>query len=303
MTVRTQPRTRAAAAVPPAPPEQRRKRALHQIARSFGKAFAALLKVALLAGFIAPFLWMISTSLQTFEETVRLPLTLIPEVPQFRNYVEALTSGPFHIYFRNSVIVTLSIIVIQVVLMVPAAYAFAIYRFRGQKALFGMVLLAFMIPGQVTFIPVYMMMADWGLIPTLLPQIVPAMTNAFGVFLLRQYFKQVPTEIIESARLDNASEATIVRRIMVPMAIPALATVVLFSFVSHWNDYFWPLVMTDSAAVRPLPIGIAMLRETEGISNWHIIMAGNVVLVLPILLVYIFCSKQIIRAFAYSGIK
>ncbi|MNW62790.1 L-arabinose transport system permease protein AraQ [compost metagenome] len=129
------------------------------------------------------------------------------------------------------------------------------------------------------------------------------MSNAFGIFLLRQYFMQIPEEIIEAARLDNASEMKLIRRIMIPMSKPALATIGLFSFVSHWNDYFWPLVMTDSAAIRPLTMGIAMLRETEGISNWHVIMAGNVILVVPILIVYMFCSKGIVKAFVYSGIK
>lgn len=114
---------------------------------------------------------------------------------------------------------------------------------------------------------------------------------------------QIPEEIIESARLDNASEWKIMLKIMTPMSKPALATIALFSFVSHWNDYFWPLVMTDSTAVRPLTLGIAMLRQTEGISNWHIIMAGNVVLVVPILIVYLFASRQIVKAFVYSGIK
>ncbi|MGM7670748.1 carbohydrate ABC transporter permease [Microbacterium sp. A93] len=268
-----------------------------------GRVLAVILKVLLLLSFIGPFLWMLSTSLQTTDETMRFPLTLIPEVPQFSNYVDAMTAGPFLTYFRNSVVVTGSIIVLQLALMIPAAYSFALYEFRFKKILFGVVLLAFMIPGQVTFIPVYLMMADWGLIQTLIPQIVPAMTNAFGVFLLRQYFMQVPKEIIEAARLDNASEWRIMLRIMVPMSIPALATVVLFSFVSHWNDYFWPLVMTDSADVRPLPIGIAMLRQTEGISQWNVIMAGNVILVVPILIIYFFAAKHIIRAFAYSGIK
>jgi sn-glycerol 3-phosphate transport system permease protein len=187
--------------------------------------------------------------------------------------------------------------------MIPAAYAFAKYSFAGKQFLFAAVLLAFMIPGQVTFIPVYLMLADWGLIKTLLPQIIPFMSNAFGIFLLRQYFMQIPEEIIESAKLDNASELKIIWKIMTPMSMPALATIALFSFVSHWNDYFWPLVMTDSNPVRPLTLGIAMLRESEGINNWHIIMAGNVVLVVPILLVYLICSKQIVKAFVYSGIK
>lgn len=262
-----------------------------------------LCKGGLLLVFVFPFLWMISTSLQTFRETLAYPPTLIPAVPQFQNFLTALDAGPFGTYFKNSVIITVSIIVIQLLVLIPAAYSFAKYNFKGSGLLFSLVLLAFMIPGQVTFIPVYLMMADWGIGRTLLPQIIPFMTNAFGIFLLRQYFKQIPEELIEAARLDNASELKILWSLMLPMSKPALATIALFSFVSHWNDYFWPLVMTDSTAVRPLTIGISMLRETEGISNWHVIMAGNVILVVPILLVYIFCSKHIVKAFVYAGIK
>ncbi|MCS7459189.1 carbohydrate ABC transporter permease [Paenibacillus doosanensis] len=262
-----------------------------------------ILKAIVLLIFVFPFMWMISTSLQTLEETLRFPPTVLPALPQWINFVHAMSAGPFLTYFQNSVIITVSVIVLQMVVMIPAAYAFAKYRFAGKEFFFSLVLLTFMIPGQVTFIPVYLMLADWGVIKTLLPQIIPFMSNAFGIFLLRQYFMQIPQEIIESARLDNASEFKIITRIMLPMSMPALATIALFSFVSHWNDYFWPLVMTDSSAVRPLPMGIAMLRETEGITNWHVIMAGNVVLVLPILIVYMFASKQIVKAFVYSGIK
>lgn len=253
--------------------------------------------------FIFPFLWMISTSLQTFEETMSFPPVWLPAAPQWSNFAHAMTAGPFLIYAQNSIVITTSIIVLQFAVMVPAAYAFAKYKFPGSSILFGLVLLAFMIPTQVTFIPVYMMLADWGLIKTLWPQIIPFMSNAFGIFLLRQYFMQIPQEIVESARLDHASEFKIIWKIMTPMSAPALATIALFSFVSHWNDYFWPLVMTDTTLIRPLTLGIAKLRETEGISNWHIIMAGNVVLVIPILIVYVFCSKQIVKAFVYSGIK
>ncbi|GIO62103.1 carbohydrate ABC transporter membrane protein 2 (CUT1 family) [Paenibacillus sp. VMFN-D1] len=275
----------------------------HASLRLLKRLLGFVAKLAVLIVFIFPFLWMISTSLQTFEETLAFPPTWIPAAPQWHNFAEAMRSAPFVTYAKNSVIITVSVIVLQMIVMIPAAYAFAKYRFWGRNLLFGIVLLAFMIPGQVTFIPVYLMMADWGINNTLLPQIIPFMANAFGIFLLRQYFMQIPQEIIESARLDNASEFKIMQKIMIPMAVPALATVALFSFVSHWNDYFWPLVVTDSTAVRPLTIGIAMLRESEGVSNWHIIMAGNVVLVLPILIVYLFASKQIVKAFVYSGIK
>jgi sn-glycerol 3-phosphate transport system permease protein len=267
------------------------------------RVVSGLLKLVLLLVFIFPFLWMISTSLQTYEETMTFPPTLFPALPQWRNFADAMSSGPFLTYFKNSAIVTISVIVLQLIVMIPAAYAFAKYKFAGKSILFGMILLAFMIPGQVTFIPVYLTLADWGLIKTLLPQILPFMSNAFGIFLLRQYFMQTPEEIIEAARLDNASEFRIMWNILTPMALPALATIVLFSFVSHWNDYFWPLVMTDSTAVRPLPVGISMLKESDGVSSWNLLMAANVVLVIPILIVYAFCSKYIVRAFVYSGIK
>lgn len=273
------------------------------VLRYFKQTANVLLKIAVLLVFIVPFLWMISTALQTFDETMSISPVFIPETLQWGNFKEAMKAGPFMNYAKNSIVITVSIIILQIIVMVPAAYAFAKYEFVGKNIFFGMILLAFMIPNQVTFIPIYLMMGEWGLIESLWPQILPFITNAFGIFLLRQSFMQVPEEIIEAARLDNTNEFKIMWKIMIPLAKPVLATIALFSFVSHWNDYFWPLVMTNTAEFRTLPVGISMLRETEGISNWHIIMAGNVVLVIPIIIVYILCSKYIVKAFVYSGIK
>ncbi len=262
-----------------------------------------IFKACLVFIFLFPFLWMGSVALQTEMEISSYPFTLIPAVPQWINFVVAWSKGPFLLYLKNSLTIIASVIAIQMVVMVPAAYAFAKYDFKGRNWMFGLVLIAFMTPGQITFLPIYRMMSDWKVMNTLVPQIAPFMSNAFGIFLLRQYFKQVPDELIEAAKLDNASSLKIVYKLMLPMAKPAMSTVILFSFVSHWNDYFWPLVMTQTTEVRTLPIGIAMLKNTEGITNWNIIMAGNMFLVVPILIVYAFCSKFIIRSFAYSGIK
>lgn len=266
-------------------------------------AVSFFFKLAIIAFFVFPFLWMLSISFQTTEEILKVPATFIPSSLQFRNFVDAWNAGPFFTYAKNSVIIIISIITLQMVIMVPAAYGFAKYEFKGKKILFGMVLIAFMTPTQLTFLPIYQMMSKWGLMKTLYPQIIPFMTNAFGIFLLRQYFMQVPDELIEAARLDNAGEVQIVYKLMLPMSKPAMATIILFSFVSNWNEYFWPLVMTNSTAVRPLTVGVAMLKNVEGMVNWNIIMAGNMILVVPILLVYLFASKNIIKAFAYSGIK
>ena len=154
-----------------------------------------------------------------------------------------------------------------------------------------------MIPQQVTFIPIYLMFSKAGLLQSLIPQILPFISNAFGIFLLRQYFMQIPEEIIE------AGELKIILRIMIPMARPAIFTIGLLSFISSWNSYFWPLIMTTKDAYRTLPIGVAMLNSQEGGRLWNVLMAGNMFLVVPILIVYLFANKQIRKAFAYSGIK
>ena len=261
------------------------------------------LKSIVIVSFVFPFFWMITTAFKTYQETIQMPPKLFADSFMLDNFIQAWNSGPFMTYAQNSVIVTAAIILIQFVIMVPAAYGFAKFDFWGKNFCFAIVLLAFMLPQQIVFIPTYLMMADWDLIQTLWQQILPFAANAFGIFLLRQYFMQVPEEIIEAARLDNASELQILFRIMVPMSKPALVTVALFSFISHWNSYFWPLVMTDTIEVRPLTVGIAMLKATEGIVNWQVIMAGNVILVLPILFIYLFASKEIVKAFIYSGIK
>lgn len=262
-----------------------------------------LVKALIILVFIFPFYWMLSTAFKTYAEAIQIPPTLIPLTATFNNFVEAWNSGPFLLYTRNTLVVTLSAMLIQLIVMVPAAYGFAKFDFKGKGPLFSIVLLALMMPKQIIFIPVYLMMAKWNLLGSLLPQIIPFAADAFGIFLLRQYFMQVPEEIIEAAHLDNASEFQIMFKILLPMAKSALVTIMLFSFIGFWNSYFWPLIMTSNDAVRPLTMGISVLKDTEGIANWNIIMAGNTILVLPIIIVYIFASRQIVKAFCYSGIK
>ncbi len=206
------------------------------------RTIGVIIKLFVILVFMFPFLWMASLSLQTQKET--LVTTFLPKVPQFQNFVTAWSSGPFALYLRNSVVIVLTIMVVQMVIMVPAAYAFAKYDFKGKNILFTLVLVAFMTPTQITFLPVYYMMGDWNLLRSLWPQIIPFLSNAFGIFLLRQYFMQIPDELIEAAKLDNAGELKIVYKVMLPLCKPAISTILLFGFVDHWNDYFWPLMMT-----------------------------------------------------------
>ncbi|RDY27474.1 carbohydrate ABC transporter permease [Romboutsia weinsteinii] len=263
--------------------------------------YTALILIILI--FIFPFIWMISTSFKTTQEAIQIPPTIIPNEFISENYMKAWSSGPFLRYLGNSIFITLSIIVIQFLVMVPAAYAFAKIRFKGEKILFGLILIGLMVPPQITFLPVYIMMSKLGLINTYVPLILPFMTSSFGIFLLRQNFMQISNEIIEASRLDNASDWKIMWKVMLPMAKPAMITFGLFSFIYHWNNYFWPLVMSNTDLVRTLPIGVAMLKESEGVTNWNVVMAGNVMLTAPILLIYTILNNKIKEAFTYSGIK
>ncbi len=270
------------------------------------KLLSSLEKVSLLfimLIFIFPFIWMASTSIKSLQEVLIFPPKWIPDKIVLENFTKAWSSGPFLRYLFNSVFVTISILCVQFLTMVPAAYAFARYSFRGNKLLFAIVLIALMIPEQITFLPVYLQMSSWELLNTYIPLIIPYGASAFGIFLLRQAFMQVPDEIIEAAKLDDASDWSIMWKVMVPMAKPVLVTFGLFSFIYHWNDYFWPLVMTNIEDLRTLPIGIAMLKDSEGGVHWNVVMAGNMILVAPILAIFFFAQKQIIKAFVYSGIK
>lgn len=253
--------------------------------------------------FIFPFIWMLSTSLKTTQEAIQIPPSIIPSKIVIENYIQAWSSGPFLRYLGNSLFITLAILIMQFIVMVPAAYAFSKMRFKGNNILFGIILIGLMVPSQITFLPIYMMMSKAELINTYVPLILPFMTSSFGIFLLRQNFMQISDEIIEAAKLDNSSDLKIMFKVMLPMAKPAVITFALFSFIYHWNNYFWPLVMSNSDLVRTLPIGVAMLKESEGVTNWNVVMAGNVMLTAPILLLYTVLNNKIKNAFTYSGIK
>jgi sn-glycerol 3-phosphate transport system permease protein len=263
-----------------------------------------LVKILIMIIFVFPFYWMFITAFKFYNEAIQTPPTLWPKNFTFSNFTNIWAMEVnFSRYFFNSVIVTASIIVMQLVIMVPAAYAFAKRDFPFKGILFGIVLVAFMIPGQVTYIPIYLMMAKAKLIASLWPQILPFGANAFGIFMLRQAFKQIPDELIESARLDKATELQIQTRIMLPMCKSSMVTIALFSFVSHWNAYFWPLVMTNNEKYRPMTMYIEKIKDAEYGLIWNNIMAANVILVIPVLIFFFFASKKIIQAFAYRGVK
>lgn len=268
-----------------------------------GKMFGVLFKLAVSIIFLFPFYWMLVTSVKPYLETLQFPPTLWPREFTLSGYRHVFEDLGILNYIKNTVLVTGAVIILQTLIIVPAAYAFAKWKFRGKGLLFGVVMVAFMVPGQVTFISSYFMFADLGLLKTLWPQILPFCTSAFGIFLLRQTFMQIPEEIIESARLDNTSEWRIMWRIMIPMSRSTIITIMLFTFIGRWNAYFWPLVMTKNEDLRPISLALERLKDLEQGLNYTNIMAGNIIMVLPVLLLFLFFSKKIIQAMAYRGMK
>ncbi len=266
--------------------------------------FSDIVKILMMLAFVFPFFWMIVTAFKGYTESMAVPPTLLPKVWTLEGYHSTFNSGLNILnYIKNTVLVTAAVIALQLVIMVPAAYAFAKREFPLKGFWFGIVLVAFMIPLQLTYIPVYLRMQDLNLINTLWPQILPMGADAFGIFMLRQSFKQIPDEIIESAKLDSAGEIQIMTRIMLPMCKSAMVTIAMFSFIGTWNAYFWPLVMTRNESVRPLTMAVEKLRDVEMGIRWNSLMAANTLLVVPILIVFIFASKKIIEGFAYRGMK
>lgn len=253
--------------------------------------------------FFIPFYWMILTSVKSLSETLAFPPTFFTNNIVLENFTKAMSSGPFLQYAKNSIIVTVSIVVLQFITSVSAAYAFARYRFLGKKITFSIVMATMMIPAQLVFLPVFVMFSRLKMVNTYFSLIIPFACSAFSIFMLRQTFMQVPEELIEAAKLDNASEAKIVFKIMIPMAKSTIITLGLITFISTFNDYFWPLVLTTKDVMRTLPVGVAGISKVDGGISYNVLMAANMSLIVPILIVFFFAQKYIIQAFTYIGEK
>lgn len=258
-----------------------------------------LIVVALL--WVGPYVWMTLTSLRTLPEIVSAPAYPLPSSVQFGAYREVLSAIPVTRYFANTIVMALGIAFLQIALALPAGYALAKLHFTGKKVAFALVLACLLIPAQITFVPVFTLLGSAGLVNTMAALILPFGASALGTFLVRQALLSVPDEIIEAARMDGAGELRIVFGLLGPMIRPTLASLFLFSFVFHYNDYFWPLVMTTDDEVRTLPLAIALLREQGTGVRWHIVMAGNVLLSAPVLAVFAVAQRQILRAVTARG--
>jgi sn-glycerol 3-phosphate transport system permease protein len=248
-----------------------------------------------------PYLWMGLTSLKPLAEIISSPTALWPKQPTLDAYREVFRSLPLLRYFFNTSVMALGIAGLQITLALPAGYALAKLRFRGQRWAFGLIVATLLVPAQVRFVPVFSLLASVGLVNTLSGLILPFGVSALGTFLVRQALLSVPDAQIEAARMDGASELYIVYRLLAPLLKPTLISLFLFSFVSHWNDYFWPLVLTTDERARTLPLAIALLREQGTGVRWHVVMAGNMILSLPALAVFAAAQRHLLRAVTVRG--
>lgn len=279
--------------------KMRRYRARRKIAHVLDVLFKLLLSLI----FIFPFYWMLISAFKTNGEIYAFPPTLYPHKPTTEGFSTVFNYFNLWPYIRNTLIVTVAVMALQMCTIIPAAYAFAKLKFKGRNFLFTLVLVAQMVPTQLTFIPVYIMLSKAGILRTLWPQILPFGASAYGVFLLRQSFMQVNDELIECAQLDNANLLQIMYRVMLPTAKSTLVTVMILCFINHWNGYFWPLVMCTTETIKPISLVISRLKDVEDGVDWTAVMAGNLLLMLPTAAAFIAFSKKIIQSLAYKGMK
>ena len=265
----------------------------------------AILVIAAIA-MVVPFYWALTTSFKLPGDV--FSGNLIPNPFTLENYQDVFRRLPFPRYFLNSVIVTALIVGLNVVFGTAAAYAFAKLRFPGRDALFFLFLLTLMVPFQVNLIPLYRIMVELHkIVPaigvdTYFGIVAPAAIQIFGIFLMRQFLRSIPDEILESARMDGASEWRILRSIVFPLAAPGMATLAIFTFVAAWNDFLWPLVVTDSDSMRTLPVGLALLARRNTVV-WGQTMAGTVVAVAPMVLVFLFLQRRFIEGLTAGSVK
>jgi len=262
-----------------------------------------LLHIALILGsgaMLLPFAWMLSTSLKLPKEIFTYPPTWIPDPVVWQNYTETWRSIPFGRFYINSLFVAVSVTLIQILTASLGAFAFARLRFWGREPLFLAYLITLMIPFQVTMIPNFIIIRYLGWYDTFLALILPTAFSAFSVFLLRQYFLGLPMDLDEAARMDGAGSFRIWWQIIMPLSGPVLAALTIFVFLGSWNDFLWPLIITASEEMRTIPVGLAAFQG-QFKTEWHLLMAGSVIALLPVLLVYVLAQKRFVEGITLSG--
>jgi multiple sugar transport system permease protein len=277
------------------------QRSLGEPSRLSVTATVAILAVLALA-VAFPFIWMLLTSFKPENDIVQFPPRLWPVRWTLANYIDIWSRVPFARLFLNSILFAGGVTAVSLFLDSMTAYALSRLTFPGRDAIFVVILVALMLPFQVTFIPVFVTVHDLGLLNSFGGLIIPRATNAFGIFILRQFFITLPRALDDAARIDGASEFYIYSRIILPLSGPALATLAVFHFMYNWNDFLWPLLITSSTEMRTLPAGLALFVGAH-VVEYGVVVAGAVLALAPLLVAFLFAQRYFIQGIAMTGLK
>ncbi|MBX3064766.1 MAG: carbohydrate ABC transporter permease [Anaerolineae bacterium] len=289
---------------PTIPTSNRASDSRWQLARFGQRLVRLLIHVLLLSGgivMIVPFLWMITTSLKAQSQVYAAPY-IIPNHFEWANYQQAWEAAPFLRYYANTLIMTAGITFGQVIFSSLAAYAFARLKFPGRDFLFLIFLATMLVPSHVTLIPSYLIIFNLGWVDTYQALIVPRLVSAFGIFVMRQFYLTLPRELDEAAMIDGASKIGVWWRIVLPLSRPALATLAIFAFLFAWNDFLWPLVVTNNPDMRTVQLGLAMFQGKYG-TQWSLLMAGTVTATIPAIIAFLIGQRQFIEGISTTGMK
>lgn len=266
----------------------------------------ALLYLLLVAGAVVmiwPFLWMLFTSIKPRSEIFVYPPVILPQQITFENWLNVLDRVPlFPRYFLNSAVMSAGIIVGRLIVVCLAAYSFARLEFPGRNLIFMLFLTALMVPQQTLIVPLYLQVSSLGWLNSYHGLIVPSLVDAFGIFMLRQFFLGIPHELEDAATIDGCNLLQILVRIYIALSVPALTTLALFSFIDGWNAFLWPLIVSTRAEWRTVEVGLSILSQSERM-DWGLLMAASVISVLPVLLFFVFVQRRLVTGISLAGVR
>jgi multiple sugar transport system permease protein len=284
-------------------PARRRWRLRGRLRDRLGRGAVILVLVALAVLIVAPLYWAVSTSVVPLDRAFQFPPTLLPPTFTWDNYVRVFTDIPYFRMILNSLWISTAITLGILAVSVLAAYAFAFLRFPGRGVLFIVLLSAMMIPSQMTFIPLFVLMRQLGLVDNHAALIFPALINVFSIFLLRQSFLSFPRELIDAARIDGASHGQILRRVVVPNSLPVIAGIAVLQFQHYFNDFYWPLIILFSEEKYTIPLGLVMLRGEYNTQPTTEAMAAISTVIVPLIIVFVVSQRWVTNSFARAGLK
>lgn len=267
-----------------------------------GSTLVYVVLIVVAIAMLIPFLWMLGTAFKSSSQVNAIPIIWLPWPLHFGNIESAWTSVPFGRFFVNTFVVAIASTIGQIITSILAGYAFARMRFRGKQVLFLLTLATLMIPFQVILIPTFLIIKHLGLVNTLWALILPNLATGFGVFLLRQFFLQIPTELEEAATIDGAGRWRIMAQIMVPLARPAVATLSLFTFLWAWNSYLWPLIVLNSPTKMTIQVGLSYFQGAH-VGEYNVIMAGSFLSLIPIVILFLITQRQLVAGIVAGAVK